>query len=157
MIMICYRTCPIGHVHAMHTRLTKKDDIWGNRDCFCQTNELFPHQNFSVRNGGNYVAASVQWTVWWTLLMFCGGRCSREERERQQLLVILFCKSEHNRIKCTFKNLSQSIGGKNRLLLVSGTALMDCTREAGPCGLKSFQQLCQVGWMSFGWWTILDT
>jgi hypothetical protein len=30
-------------------------------------------------------------------------------------------------------------------------------REAGPCWLQCFQQFCQVGWMSFGWWTILDT
>ena len=30
-------------------------------------------------------------------------------------------------------------------------------RDAGPCWLQCFQQLCQVGWMSFRWWTILDT
>ena len=29
--------------------------------------------------------------------------------------------------------------------------------EAGPCRLQCFPQLCQVGWMSFGWWTIPDT
>ena len=27
-------------------------------------------------------------------------------------------------------------------------------RDAGPCSLQCFPQLCQVGWMSFGWWTI---
>uniref|UniRef100_A0A8C8GUU6 Decaprenyl-diphosphate synthase subunit 1 n=1 Tax=Oncorhynchus tshawytscha TaxID=74940 RepID=A0A8C8GUU6_ONCTS len=26
-----------------------------------------------------------------------------------------------------------------------------------PCLLQCFPQLCQVDWMSFGWWTILDT
>ena len=30
-------------------------------------------------------------------------------------------------------------------------------RDVGPCWLQCFTQLCQVGWMSFGWWTILDT
>ena len=30
-------------------------------------------------------------------------------------------------------------------------------RDSGPCWLQCIQQLCQVGWMSFGWWTILDT
>ena len=30
-------------------------------------------------------------------------------------------------------------------------------RDAGPCWLQCFPQLCQVGWMFFGWWTILDT
>jgi hypothetical protein len=30
-------------------------------------------------------------------------------------------------------------------------------RDAGPCWLQCFPRLCQVGWMSFGWWTILDT
>jgi hypothetical protein len=30
-------------------------------------------------------------------------------------------------------------------------------RDAGPYWLQCFPQLCQVGWMSFGWWTILDT
>ena len=30
-------------------------------------------------------------------------------------------------------------------------------RDASPCWLQWFSQLCQVGWMSFGWWTILDT
>jgi hypothetical protein len=30
-------------------------------------------------------------------------------------------------------------------------------RHAGPCWLQCFPQLCQVVWMSFGWWTILDT
>jgi hypothetical protein len=29
-------------------------------------------------------------------------------------------------------------------------------RDAGPCWLHCFPQLCQVGWMSFGWWTMLD-
>uniref|UniRef100_A0A674DNW2 WD repeat-containing protein 37 n=1 Tax=Salmo trutta TaxID=8032 RepID=A0A674DNW2_SALTR len=30
-------------------------------------------------------------------------------------------------------------------------------REAGPCWLQCVPQLCQVGWMSFGWWAILNT
>ena len=30
-------------------------------------------------------------------------------------------------------------------------------RDASPCWLQCFPQLCQVGWMSCGWWTILDT
>ena len=30
-------------------------------------------------------------------------------------------------------------------------------RDSGPCWLHCFPQLCRVGWMSFGWWTILDT
>ena len=30
-------------------------------------------------------------------------------------------------------------------------------RDAGQCWLQCFPQLCQVVWMSFGWWTILDT
>ena len=30
-------------------------------------------------------------------------------------------------------------------------------RDAGPCWLQCFSQLCQVGWMSFGWWTVVDT
>jgi hypothetical protein len=30
-------------------------------------------------------------------------------------------------------------------------------RDAGPCWLKYFQHLCQFRWMSFGWWTVLDT
>ena len=30
-------------------------------------------------------------------------------------------------------------------------------RDAGSCWLQCFPQLCQVGWTSFGWWTILDT
>ncbi|KAK6296906.1 hypothetical protein J4Q44_G00330480 [Coregonus suidteri] len=30
-------------------------------------------------------------------------------------------------------------------------------RDAGPCRLQCLPQLCQIGWMSFGWWTILDT
>jgi hypothetical protein len=30
-------------------------------------------------------------------------------------------------------------------------------RDTGPCWLQSFPQLCQIVWMSFGWWTILDT
>ena len=25
-------------------------------------------------------------------------------------------------------------------------------RDAGPCRLQCFPQLCQGGWMSFGWW-----
>jgi hypothetical protein len=29
--------------------------------------------------------------------------------------------------------------------------------DSGPCRLQYFPQLCQVGWMSFGWWNILDT
>jgi hypothetical protein len=29
-------------------------------------------------------------------------------------------------------------------------------RDADPCWLQCFPQLCQVGWASFGWWTILD-
>ena len=30
-------------------------------------------------------------------------------------------------------------------------------RNAGPCWLRCFPQLCQVDWMSFGCWTIPDT
>ena len=30
-------------------------------------------------------------------------------------------------------------------------------RDGAPCWLQCFSQLCQVSWMSFGWWTILDT
>ena len=30
-------------------------------------------------------------------------------------------------------------------------------RDAGPCWLQCFPQLCKVGCMFFGWWTILDT
>ena len=30
-------------------------------------------------------------------------------------------------------------------------------RDAGPCWLQCFPQLCQVGWISFGCCTILDT
>ena len=30
-------------------------------------------------------------------------------------------------------------------------------RDAGPCWLQCFPQLCQDGWMSFEGWTILDT
>ena len=30
-------------------------------------------------------------------------------------------------------------------------------RNAGPCCLHCFPQVCQVGWMSIGWWTMLDT
>ena len=30
-------------------------------------------------------------------------------------------------------------------------------RVASPCWFQCFPQLCQVGWMSYGWWTILDT
>ena len=30
-------------------------------------------------------------------------------------------------------------------------------RDAGPSWLQWFPQLCEVGWMSFGWWIILDT
>jgi hypothetical protein len=30
-------------------------------------------------------------------------------------------------------------------------------RDAGPYWLQCFPQLCQVDWMSFGWWTVLDT
>ena len=30
-------------------------------------------------------------------------------------------------------------------------------RDAGPCWLHWFPQLCQVAWMSFRWWTVLDT
>ena len=39
---------------------------------------------------------------------------------------------------------------------------MDCTRckafhrDAALCWLQCFPQLCQVGWMSAGWWSILD-
>ena len=29
-------------------------------------------------------------------------------------------------------------------------------RDAGPCWHQCFPQLCPIGWMSFGWWTILD-
>ena len=29
-------------------------------------------------------------------------------------------------------------------------------RNSTPCWLQCFPQLYQVGWMSFGWWTILD-
>ena len=29
-------------------------------------------------------------------------------------------------------------------------------RDAGACWLQRFPQLCQIGWMSVGWWTILD-
>ena len=31
------------------------------------------------------------------------------------------------------------------------------TGMLAPCGLQCFPQLCHVGWMSFGWWTVLDT
>ena len=30
-------------------------------------------------------------------------------------------------------------------------------RDTGPCWLQCFSQLCQVGWRSFGWWTLFDT
>ena len=30
-------------------------------------------------------------------------------------------------------------------------------RDAGPSWLQCLRQLCQVVWMSFGWWIILDT
>jgi hypothetical protein len=29
--------------------------------------------------------------------------------------------------------------------------------DAGSCWLPCFPQLCQVGWINFGWWIILDT
>ena len=30
-------------------------------------------------------------------------------------------------------------------------------RDAGQCWIQCVPQLCEVGWMSFGWWTSLDT
>jgi hypothetical protein len=45
--------------------------------------------NFSVRNGCNYVAASATQTVIYTL-MFCGGLCSRREEETT-LYTLMFC------------------------------------------------------------------
>ena len=30
-------------------------------------------------------------------------------------------------------------------------------KDAGSCWLQCFPQLCQAGWIPFGWWTILDT
>jgi hypothetical protein len=53
-------------------------------------------------------------------------------------------------IFCPQNSLNCSVHGLNKVSKVFH-------RDAGPCWLQCFPQLCQVGWMSFGWWTILDT
>ena len=70
------------------------------------------------------------------------------------------CKSVQN-IRNTFLILSSCPFCTQNSLNSSGHGLCKVSsvfhRDAGPCRLQCFPQLCQVGWMSFVWWTILDT
>jgi hypothetical protein len=66
-------------------------------------------------------------------------------------------------IKNTFLILSRRQNSLDELVSLnsSGYGLLKVSKAfhwvAGPCWLQCFPQLCQVGWMSFGWWTVLDT
>ena len=64
----------------------------------------------------------------------------------RNIFLILSC------IPCCPQNSLNSSGGMD-----STRSQKVFHRDAGPCWLKCFPQMCQVGWMSFGWWTILDT
>jgi hypothetical protein len=61
----------------------------------------------------------------------------------------------------TFLILSCTPVGPQNSLNLSGAwtlqSLKVIHRDAGPCCLQGFSQLCQVGWKAFGWWIFHDT
>ena len=67
----------------------------------------------------------------------------------------------YNNIRHTFLILSCAPFSPQNSLNSSGHGLYNVSkvfnRDADPCWLQCLPQLCQVGSMSFGWWTILDT
>jgi hypothetical protein len=66
------------------------------------------------------------------------------------ILYTLTVQNIRNPTFCSFKSLNLSGHGLHKVSKAFH-------RDAGPCWLLSVPQLCQVGWMSFGWWTILNT
>ena len=57
-------------------------------------------------------------------------------------------------LSCTPFCPQNSLNSSGHGLYKGPTALH---RDADPCWLQCFPQFCHIGWMSFVWWTILDT
>ena len=63
--------------------------------------------------------------------------------------------SQHKHIYWVYKTLGTLLPSEQPQFVRAWTGRF--YRDAGPCWLQCFPQLCQVSWMSFGWWTILDS
>ena len=79
-------------------------------------------------------------------VQFHSSRQKQSIRNIKNALIILSCTP----LLCPQNSLNLSEHGLYKVLKAFH-------RFDGPCWLQCFPQLCQVGWMSFGWWTILDT
>ena len=73
----------------------------------------------------------------------------------------MLCYTVYKTLRTSFLILSCTPFRPQNSLNSSGHGLYKVSkafhRDAGSCWCQCFPQLCQVGWMSFGGWTTLDT